>query len=110
MSDDSTAASASESPAARPTRLARAEVRLADWRDEAAAVERDAALMKWILRIGLPASLVALWWSAWIMLLAAAIVVLAWCMGQYMVRVRRAEFAQHVRDAEQEVRRIRGGG
>lgn len=91
------------------SRLARAEVRLEDWRAEAAAVERDARFMKWILRVGLPVSAAGLWWSAWIFVLAAAIVLLAWCMGQYMVRVRRAEFAQHVRDAELEVRRLRAG-
>lgn len=89
------------------SRHARAQARLDDWRAEAAGVERDAGFMKWILRVGLPASLAALWWSAGIFAVAAAIVLLAWCMGQYMVRVRRAEFAQHVRDAEAELGRLR---
>jgi drug/metabolite transporter (DMT)-like permease len=39
----------------------------------------------------------------WIGLGIALLTLVAWAMGRYMIIVRRAEFAHHVRDAEAEL-------
>jgi hypothetical protein len=87
----------------RPSRLERAQERLAYWQSEAAGVERDARVIGWFPRVGVVLAALA----AAIHILAAvgvgAFTLLAWAMGQYMVRVRRAEFAHHVRDAQAEL-------
>lgn len=93
----------------RPTRLERAEERLAHWQGEAASVERDARFMPWIPKVGLPCAAAALYFGWPIAAVAGALVFLAWAMGEYMVRVRRAEFAHHVRDAQAELDRARAG-
>lgn len=91
----------------RPTRLERAEERLAHWQGEAASVERDARFMPWIPKVGLPCAAASAFFGWPVALVAGGLVLLAWAMGEYMVRVRRAEFAHHVRDAQAELDRAR---
>ena len=92
-----------ESPNAprRPSRVERAEQTLGHWREQAALVERESAGMIWIPRIGVPVGLVVAFVAKWWLGLGVVILTLvAWAMGRYMIIVRRAEFAHHVRDAE----------
>lgn len=85
--------------------LERAQADLAHWQAELAQVERERKGMVWVLRVGVPlGALVAVALSVdfhwWIGLGIAAMSVVTWAMGVYMTTVRRAEFAQQVRQAE----------
>jgi UPF0716 family protein affecting phage T7 exclusion len=60
--------------------------------------------MIWIPRVGLPIGVVvAVAANVWIGIGIAVLTLVAWAMGGYMIVVRRAEFAHHVRDAEAEL-------
>lgn len=93
------------SPAQRPaTRLERAEQRLAHWSEEAAQIERERTGMKWVPRVGFPIGLIiAILIHGWIGVGVIALTLVTWVLGIYMLIVRRAEFAHHVRDAKTEV-------
>jgi len=88
----------------KPGRAERAQENLDRWRSELAQVERERRGMVWALWIGLPLGLgVALIAHP---LAGAGVVgaaVLTWGLGLYMTTVRRAEFAERVRDAEAEL-------
>ncbi len=90
------------------TRLERAEQRLAHWSEEADQIERERAGMKWVPRVGLPIGLiVAIVIHGWSGIGVIALTLTVWVMGTYMLIVRRAEFAHHVRDAKTEVEQAR---
>jgi hypothetical protein len=83
------------------TRLERAQANAAHWREQAAQVERERRAMIWLLRVGIPAGIVVfLVFHGWIGFGIAAMSMLTYVMGMYMTTVRRAEFAQHMRDAD----------
>ena len=91
-------------PTAKPTRLERAQENLTRWQAELVQVERERRGMVWALRIGLPlGAAVALFLHPWAGIGTCFMAVVTWALGLYMTTVRRAEFAQHVRDAEREL-------
>jgi len=89
---------------AKPTRLERAQENLAHWQAELAQVERERRGMIWALWIGVPAGgAVFAFANAWAGAGVVFIAVVTWALGLYMTTVRRAEFAQNVRDGEREL-------
>jgi hypothetical protein len=88
----------------RKSRLERAEEACTHWRAQATQVERERAAMVWVLRVGVPAGvIVAAFIQIWIGVGVVAMTALTYGLGVYMTWVRRAEFAQHVRDADAEL-------
>ena len=105
MADNSHEPTTSNQPR---TRVQRAEQRLVHWSSEAEQIERERAGMKWVPRIGLPIGLVlAIFIHGWIGVGVIALTGVTWVMGTYMLIVRRAEFAHHVRDAHTELNEAR---
>ena len=83
------------------TRLERAQANAVHWREQAAQVERERRAMIGLLRVGIPVGIVVcLIFHGWIGFGIAAMSMLTYVMGMYMTTVRRAEFAQHMRDAD----------
>lgn len=89
--------------------LEKAEEGVAYWRAELAQVERERRGMVWALRVGVPlGALIAVFAHPLIGLGLVGMSILTWALGLYMTTVRRSEFAQRVRDAEEALAAARG--
>ena len=98
-----------QSSRAKQSPLERAEESVAYWRAELAQVERERRGLVWALRVGVPlGAIVAVLSLVWIGVVIVAMSVLTWALGLYMTTVRRGEFAQRLRDAEQALAAARG--
>jgi hypothetical protein len=93
----------------KQSRLERAEEHVTRWKAELAQVERERRGMVWALYIGVPlGGVVAATANGWVGAGIVGIAIVTWLLGLYMTTVRRAEFAQHVREAERELAAARG--
>ena len=98
-----------QSSRAKQSPLERAEESVVYWRAELAQVERERRGLVWALRVGVPlGAIVAVLSLVWIGVVIVAMSVLTWALGLYMTTVRRGEFAQRLRDAEQALAAARG--
>jgi hypothetical protein len=99
----------SQSPRARQSPLEKAEESVAYWRAELAQVERERRGMVWALRVGVPlGALIALVAHPLIGIGLIGMSILTWALGLYMTTVRRGEFKQRLRDAEEALAAARG--
>ncbi|WP_428332126.1 hypothetical protein [Novosphingobium sp.] len=88
-------------------KIKRCEENVIWWEKQAAQIERDRDLLKWVMVVGAIAAIAAgLWkWQAGVGILGVA--AMTWTMGMYMTFVRRDEFAHNLREAHAELVSVR---
>lgn len=83
----------------------RHEDKLAWWKQQAERVQRDRAQLKWVLIVGALLASLALVWRPLVALAIVAVALTTWAMGIYMTYVRRGEFQDNIREAEEALAR-----